>query len=95
MFLHDIVVIILGKCTHQPEVPDLDQVSGGQQQISGSQVTVNEALGLQVAHALCYLHSIAAQGAQEEVALVLAQPVQQRSERRQLCHLRPRGRQEG
>lgn len=72
MFLHDVVVVILGQCSHQPEVPDLDQVAGGQQQISGGQVPVNEALGFQVAHALSHLHSIAAQGTQQEVALVLA-----------------------
>ena len=42
MFLHDVVVVVLGQCSHQPEVPYLDQVAGGQQQISGGQVPVDE-----------------------------------------------------
>lgn len=70
MFLHDIVVIILGQSSHQSKVPNLDQVTGGQKQISSSQVSVNEALGLQVAHALSHLHGIATQRPQEEMTLV-------------------------
>lgn len=70
VFLHDIVVIILGQSSHQSEVPNLDQVTGSQKQVSSSQVTVNEALGLQVPHALSHLHSVATQRPQEEMTLV-------------------------
>lgn len=70
MFLHDIVVVILGQSSHQSKVPNLDQITSSQQQIPSSQVTVNEALGLQVAHALSHLDSVAAQGPQQEMPLV-------------------------
>lgn len=70
MFLHDIVVIVLGQSSHQSKVPNLDQVAGSQQQISSSQVTVNEPLGFQVAHALSHLYSVAAESPQEEMTLV-------------------------
>lgn len=87
MLLHHVVVVIFGQGPHQPKVPDLDQLVGGQQDIAGSQVTVDEALGLQVGHALGHLDGILAEGGDEEMALVLPQAVQERAQRGQLCHL--------
>lgn len=87
MLLHHIVIVIFGQCPHQTEVPDLDELIGGQQDVAGSQVTVDEALGLQVGHALGHLDGILAKGRDEEMALVLPQAVQEGAQWGQLCHL--------
>lgn len=46
MLLHDVMVIILRQCPHQSEVTDFDLLAGSQQDVSGGQVSVDEAFGL-------------------------------------------------
>lgn len=43
VLLHHIVVVVLGQRAHQPEVSDLDEVVGGQQDVAGGEVSVDEA----------------------------------------------------
>lgn len=87
MLLHHVVVVVLGQGSHEPKVANLDQVIGGQQDVAGSQVAVDEALGLQVRHAPGDLNGILAQRGDQEMPLVLAQPVQQRAQRGQFGDL--------
>lgn len=46
MLLHDVMVIVLRQCPHQSKVSDFDLLTGSQQDVSGSQVSVDEAFGL-------------------------------------------------
>ena len=49
---HDVAVVLLRQGSHQAEVADLDFVGGGQQDVPAGQVAMDEALALQVGHAL-------------------------------------------
>ena len=87
MFLHDVVVVVLGQRPHEAEVSDLHLLLGGQQDVAGGQVPVDEALGLQVGHTIGDLDGVVAQRGDEEVALVLSQTVQQGTQGGKLSHL--------
>ena len=49
-FRHDVTVVLLGESSHQAEVPDLDAVDRGQENVATGEVTVDETLQLQVGH---------------------------------------------
>lgn len=87
VLLHDVVIVILWQRPHEAKVADLDLFVGGQQDVAGGEVAVDEAARLQVGHAAGDLHRVSAQHRDEDVALALAQTVQQGAQRRQLGHL--------
>ncbi len=55
--LHDVLVGVCRQRPHQSKIADLHCVIGGQQNIAGSQVPVEETLLLQVGHAARHLHT--------------------------------------
>lgn len=55
--LHDVLVCVCWQRPHQAEVSDLHHFVGGQQDVAGSQVPVEETLLLQVGHTARHLHT--------------------------------------
>lgn len=55
--LHDVLIGVRWQRPHQAKVSDLHRVIGGQQDVAGSQVSVEETLLLQVGHATRHLHT--------------------------------------
>lgn len=59
--LHDVLVGVCWQRPHQAEVSDLHRVIGGQQNVAGSQIPVEETLLLQVGHPARHLHTVVTQ----------------------------------
>lgn len=55
--LHDVLVGVCRQRPHQSKVSDLHRVIGGQQNVSGSQISVEETPLLQVGHTARHLHT--------------------------------------
>lgn len=55
--LHDVLVGVCWQCSHQAKVSDLHRFVGGQQDVAGRQVPVEETSLLQVGHAARHLHT--------------------------------------
>lgn len=51
MCRHDIVVLVLPQAPHQTKVSNFHHLSGGQKNIPGRQVSVDEAPAFQILHA--------------------------------------------
>ena len=62
-------------------------VLGGQEHIAGGQVSVHDALLLQVAHGVRYLAGVAVEQGESQQAPVLLEVVAETAKRSQLLHL--------
>lgn len=72
---HNVVVCLLVQAPHQAKVPDLDQLLGGQQDVAGCQVPVDEPPALQVLHTRSDLGGKEPEAQQRVLVLTRAQGV--------------------